>query len=37
MSYTLQQVATLTGAQIFGTTNPTIEWLLTDSRSLAYP
>ncbi len=37
MSYTLQQVATLIGARFFGTSNPVIEWLLTDSRSLAYP
>ncbi len=37
MSYTLPEVATLIDAHTHGTASPTIEWLLTDSRSLAYP
>lgn len=37
MSYSLQQIATLIGARCFGRVEAQIEWLLTDSRSLAFP
>ncbi len=37
MHYTYQQIATLTGARIVGEGRGAIDWLLTDSRSLAFP
>lgn len=37
MSYTLQQVAEIISAQSYGVADVAIEWLLTDSRSLAFP
>lgn len=37
MSYTLRQVAEMIGAQSYGVADVAIEWLLTDSRSLAFP
>ena len=37
MQYSIEQVATLIGAHRHGTADSHIEWLLTDSRSLAFP
>lgn len=37
MKYSIEEVATLTGARRFGSSPATIECLLTDSRSLIYP
>lgn len=37
MSYTIEKVAALIGAHRYGSAETHIEWLLTDSRSLAYP
>ena len=39
MHYTIEKIATLIGAQIQGAplNNDVIDWLLTDSRSLAFP
>lgn len=37
MSYSLEKIASLTGAHQWGKQNMTIDWLLTDSRSLAFP
>ncbi len=37
MSYTLEKVTALIGAHRFGTADGQIDWLLTDSRSLAFP
>lgn len=37
MHYSLEKIAALTGARRFGTAEARIEWLLTDSRSLAFP
>ena len=37
MRYTLSTIASLTGARRFGDVECEVEWLLTDSRSLAFP
>ena len=38
MSYALQKIASLIGAHVWGTSEASIDWLLTDSRSVsAYP
>ena len=37
MHYSIEKVATLIGAHRYGTADTKIEWLLTDSRSLAFP
>ena len=37
MSYTIEKVAALIGAHRYGSAETHIEWLLTDSRSLAFP
>lgn len=37
MYYSIEKVATLIGAHRYGTADTQIEWLLTDSRSLAFP
>ncbi len=37
MHYSLEKVAALIGARSFGACNAHIDWLLTDSRSLAFP
>ncbi len=37
MSYSLEKVTALIGAHRFGTREGVIDWLLTDSRSLAFP
>lgn len=37
MHYSIENIAALIGARHFGTTNAEIDWLLTDSRSLAFP
>lgn len=37
MSYSLEKVTALIGAHRFGATDATIDWLLNDSRSLAFP
>ena len=37
MNYKLTEVATLMGAHCIGQTEHTIDWLLTDSRSLCFP
>lgn len=37
MHYSLEKIATLIGARRFGTAKADIDWLLTDSRSLAFP
>ena len=37
MHYTLEKVTTLIGAHRYGKDDATIDWLLTDSRSLAFP
>lgn len=37
MSYTIDLVAEQMGARRIGTTDATIDWLLTDSRSLCFP
>ena len=37
MSYQIEQIALETGAQRVGDTSATIDWLLTDSRSLSFP
>lgn len=37
MQYSIEKVATLIGAHRYGKVDSQIEWLLTDSRSLAYP
>ncbi len=37
MSYSIEKVATLVGAHRYGHFDMEIEWLLTDSRSLAFP
>ncbi len=36
MHYSIENIAALTGARRFGTRNAYIDWLLTDSRSLAF-
>ena len=37
MHYSIEKIATLIGARRFGHTESEIDWLLTDSRSLAFP
>ena len=37
MKYTIEKVAALIGARRFGNVDESIEWLLTDSRSLCFP
>lgn len=37
MHYTLTKIATLIGARRYGSSDAVIDWLLTDSRSLAFP
>lgn len=37
MYYSLEKVASLIGARRFGNSDANIKWLLTDSRSLAFP
>lgn len=37
MHYSIEKVAALTGAHRYGTAEASIDWLLTDSRSLAFP
>ena len=37
MEYSIEKVTTLIGARRFGSAEASIKWLLTDSRSLAFP
>ena len=37
MHYSIEKIATLIGARRFGSVEADIDWLLTDSRSLAFP
>lgn len=37
MPYSIENIATLIGARKFGSQPAEIDWLLTDSRSLAFP
>ena len=37
MKYPIEKIASLIGARRFGNVDETIEWLLTDSRSLCFP
>lgn len=37
MTYTIDKIASLTGAHRFGDSEADVEWLLTDSRSLSFP
>lgn len=37
MHYTIDNITALIGARRFGTSEASIDWLLTDSRSLAFP
>ena len=37
MTYTIDKIASLTGAHRFGELDANVEWLLTDSRSLSFP
>lgn len=37
MYYSLEKVVSLIGARRFGNSEAKIKWLLTDSRSLAFP
>ena len=37
MSSTIEEIASILGAQRIGTTSSTIDWILTDSRSLCFP
>ncbi len=37
MTYTIEKIATLIGARRYGSSDATIGWLLTDSRSLCFP
>ena len=37
MSYTIESIAECIGARCVGKQNATIDWLLTDSRSLSFP
>ena len=37
MFYSLEKVTALIGARRFGNAEARIDWLLTDSRSLAFP
>ena len=36
MHYAIENIAALTGARRYGSRSATIDWLLTDSRSLAF-
>lgn len=37
MSYSLEKIASLIGAHCFGEGEAQIDWILNDSRSLAFP
>ena len=37
MSYSIEQIAEIIGARRIGNASATIDWLLTDSRSLSFP
>jgi alanine racemase len=37
MIYTIEKIATLIGARRYGSTDVSVRWLLTDSRSLCFP
>ena len=37
MSYTIEQIIDIIGAERIGNAPATIDWLLTDSRSLNFP
>ena len=37
MTYTIEQITTLTGAHRYGSSSVQVEWLLTDSRSISFP
>ena len=37
MNYSIEKIATLIGARRYGSADANIDWLLTDSRSLAFP
>ena len=37
MSYTIENIAQIIGARRIGELSATIDWLLTDSRSLSFP
>ena len=37
MTYSIEKIATLIGARRIGTSEHTVRWLLTDSRSLCFP
>ncbi len=37
MTYSIEQITTLTGAHRYGSSSVQVEWLLTDSRSLSFP
>lgn len=37
MTYSIEQITTLTGAHRHGSSSVQVEWLLTDSRSLSFP
>ena len=37
MSYTIETIAERMGARRVGTLEATVDWLLTDSRSLSFP
>ena len=37
MRFTIKEIQQVTGAQLTGPDQQTIDWLLTDSRSLSFP
>lgn len=37
MSYTLERIASLVGAHLWGSETVEVRWILTDSRSLCFP
>ena len=37
MAYSLEQIASLIGAKHIGNQDSSIDWILTDSRSLCFP
>lgn len=37
MSSTIEEITAILGAKRIGTTSSTIDWILTDSRSLCFP
>ena len=37
MSYTIEQISEMTGGRLVGNMPATVDWLLTDSRSLSFP